>query len=328
MLRRQFMTLIGGAVAGWPLPTRAQQNDTRVIGFLNAGSAQGYAASLAAFLKGLGEAGYVDGRNVTIQYRWAEGRNDRLPALVADLVQRQVAVIAATSTPAALAAKAANTTLPIVFETAADPVQLGLVSSLNRPGGNVTGVTQNNVEVSPKQLELLHELLPDARVLAFMADPSDPTVAEVTANRMQTAARTLGLELHVLNASSESDFDAVFSKVRQLRASGLLISTGTAIFASRSGQLAALAARHAVPTISSSSVFTAAGGLISYGADIVDAYRLTGGYVGRILNGEKPANLPVQQSTKIELRINLQAAKALGLAVPLSLLGRADEVIE
>jgi putative tryptophan/tyrosine transport system substrate-binding protein len=328
MLRRRFITLIGGALAGWPLPTRAQQNDTRVIGFLNAGSAQGYAPSLAGFLKGLGEAGYVDGRNVTIQYRWAEDENDRLPALVADLVQRQVAVIAATSTPAALAAKAANATLPIVFETAADPVQLGLVSSLNRPGGNVTGVTQNNVEISPKQLELLHELLPEARVLAFMVDPSDPIIAKLAANQMQTAARTLGLELHVLNASSESDFDAVFSKVRQLRASGLLISTGTAIFASRSGQLAALAARHAVPTVSSSSLFTAAGGLVSYGADIVDAYRLAGGYVGRILNGEKPADLPVQQATKIELRINLQAAKALGLTVPLSLLGRADEVIE
>jgi putative tryptophan/tyrosine transport system substrate-binding protein len=328
MLRRQFITLIGGAVAGWPLPTRAQQNDTRVIGFLNAGSAQGYAPSLAAFLKGLGETGYVDGRNVTIQYRWAEGQNDRLPALVADLVQRQVAVIAATSTPAALAAKAANTTLPIVFETAADPIQLGLVSSLNQPGGNVTGVTQTNVEVSPKQLELLHELLPEARVLAFMVDPSDPTVAEVTANQMQTAARTLGLQLHVLNASSESDFDAVFSKVRQLRASGLVIGTGTAVFASRSGQLAALAAKHAVPTVSSSSLFTAAGGLVSYGADIVDAYRLTGGYVGRILNGEKPADLPVQQSTKIELRINLKTAKGLNLTVPPTILARADEVIE
>ena len=327
MKRREFIGLIGGAAA-WPLAARAQQNEMPVIGFLNAGSAQGYAPSLAAFLKGLSEAGYVDGRNVAIQYRWAEGQNDRLPALAADLVQRQVAVIAATSTPAALAAKAATATVPIVFETAADPVQLGLVGSLNRPGGNVTGVTQNNVEVSPKQLELLHELLPEARVLAFMVDPSDPTIAKLTANQMQTAARTLGLELHVLNASSESDFDAVFSEVRQLRASGLVIGTGTAVFASRSGQLAALAARHAVPTVSSSSLFTAAGGLVSYGADIVDAYRLAGGYVGRVLRGEKPADLPVQQATKIELRINLVAAKALGVTVPLTLLGRADEVIE
>jgi putative ABC transport system substrate-binding protein len=282
----------------------------------------------AAFLKGLGEAGYVDGRNVTIEYRWAEGQNARLPALAADLVQRQVAVIAATSTPAALAAKAATTTVPVVFETAADPVQLGLVASLNRPGGNVTGVTQTNVEVAPKRLELLHELLPAARVMAFLVDPSDPAVAETTANQMLAAARTLGLELHVLNASAESDFDAVFAKIGQLRASGLVLSAGTALFAGRSGQLAALAARHAVPSVGANRAFTSAGGLISYGADIVDAYRLTGGYVGRILRGEKPADLPVQQATQIELRVNLKAAKALGITVPLTLLGRADEVIE
>jgi putative ABC transport system substrate-binding protein len=327
MKRRAFIGLIGGA-ASWPLAARAQQNEMPVVGFLNAGSPQGYVPSLAAFLKGLGEAGYVDGRNVTIQYRWAESQNDRLPALMADLVQRQVAVIAATSTPAALAAKAANTTIPIVFETAADPVQLGLVGSLNRPGGNVTGVTQTSVEVAPKRLELLHELLPAARIMAFLVDPSDPAVAEVTANQMLAAARTLGLELHVLNASAESDFDAVFAKVSQLRSSGLVISAGTALFASRSGPLAALAAKYAVPTVSSSSAFTSAGGLVSYGADIVDAYRLTGGYVGRVLKGEKPADLPVQQATKIELRINLKAAKALGITVPLTLLGRADEVIE
>jgi putative ABC transport system substrate-binding protein len=312
----------------WPSAARAQQRALPVIGFLNAASAQSYAPSLAAFLEGLGEAGYVDGRNVTIEYRWAEGQNDRLPALAADLVQRQVAVIAATSTPAALAAKAATMTVPIVFETAADPVQLGLVASLNRPGGNVTGVTQTNVEVGPKRLELLHELLPAARIVAFLVDPSDPVVAEATAKQMQAAAGTLGLELRVLNASSESDFDAVFAKVSQLQASGLVISAGTAIFASRSGQLAALAARHAVPTVGANRVFLMAGGLLSYGSDIVDAYRLTGGYVGRILMGEKPAVLPVQQATKIELRINLKAAKALGVTVPLTLLGRADEVIE
>ena len=299
-----------------------------VIGFLNAAFAQSYAPMSAAFLKGLGEAGYVDGRNVTIEYRWAEGQNARLPALVADLVQRQVAVIAATSTPAALAAKAATTTVPVVFETAADPVQLGLVASLNRPGGNVTGVTQTNVEVAPKRLELLHELLPAARVMAFLVDPSDPAVAETTANQMLAAARTLGLELHVLNASAESDFDAVFAKIGQLRASGLVLSAGTALFAGRSGQLAALAARHAVPSVGANRAFTSAGGLISYGADIVDAYRLTGGYVGRILRGERPADLPVQQATQIELRVNLKAAKALGITVPLTLLGRADEVIE
>ncbi len=299
-----------------------------VVGFLNAASAQSYAPFSAAFLKGLGEAGYVDGRNVTIEYRWAEGQNDRLPALAADLVQRQVAVIAATSTPAALAARAVTTTVPIVFETAGDPVQLGLVASLNRPGGNATGVTQTNVEVAPKRLELLHELLPAARVMAFLVDPSDPSVAETTARQMLAAAHTLGLELHVLNASTENDFDAVFAKISQLRASGLVISAGTAIFAGRARQLAALAARHAVPSVGVNRTFVTAGGLISYGADIVDAYRLTGGYVGRILKGEKPADLPVQQATKIELRINLKAAKALGISVPLTLLGRADEVIE
>ena len=332
MRRREFITLLGGTAAApslsWPLAARAQQGMMPVIGFLNAAFAESYAPFSAAFLKGLGEAGYVEGRNVTIEYRWAEGQNDRLPALAADLVRRQVAVIAATGTPAALAAKAATTTVPIVFETAADPVQLGLVTSLNRPGGNITGFTQTNLEIAPKRLELLHELLPAARVMTLLVDPSNPAVAETTASQMLAAARTLGLELHVLNASTESDFDAVFAKVSQLRASGLVISAGTAIFVSRSEQLAALAARHAVPSVSSGRAFVMAGGLISYGADIVDAYRLTGGYVGRILKGEKPADLAVQQATKIELRINLKAAKALGVTVPLTLLGRADEVIE
>ncbi len=332
MRRREFITLLGGAAAvtpvSWPRAARAQQGALPVIGFLNAASAQSYALFSAAFLKGLGEAGYTDGRNVSIEYRWADSQNDRLPALAADLVQRQVAVIAATSTPAALAAKAATTTIPIVFETAADPVQLGLVASLNRPGGNATGVTQTNVEVAPKRLELLHELLPTARVMAFLVDPSDPQVAETSANQMREAARTLGLELHVLGASTESDFEAVFAKTIQLQASGLVIGAGTAIFAGRGAQLAALATRYAVPTIGANQIFTAAGGLISYGADIVDAYRLTGGYVGRILKGEKPADLPVQQATKIELRINLKAAKALGVIVPIALLGRADEVVE
>lgn len=332
MRRREFITLLGGAAAvtsvAWPSAVRAQQRAMPVIGFLNAASAPSYAPILAAFLKGLGEAGYADGRNVTIEYRWADSQNDRLPALAADLVQRQVTVIAATSTPAALAAKAATTTIPIVFETAADPVQLGLVASLNRPGGNVTGVTQTNLEIGPKRLELLHELFPAARVMAFLVDPSDPKVAETSANQMRAAAGTLGLELHELYARTESDFEAVFAKVNQLGASGLVISAGTAIFAGRSGQLGALAARYAVPTVGSNRLFTTGGGLISYGADIVDAYRLTGGYVGRVLKGEKPADLPVQQATKIELRVNLKAAKALGITVPMTLLGRADEVIE
>ena len=328
MRRREFITLIAGAATGWPVVARAQHSTMPVIGFLNAGSTQNYAPNLAAFLKGLGEAGYVDGRNVAIEYRWAENQNDRLPSLIADLVQREVAVIAATSTPAALAAKAATTTIPIVFETGADPVQLGLVASLSRPSGNVTGVTQTNVEIAPKRLELLHELLPAARVVALLVDPSGSAVAETSTRDMQEAARKLGLELHLLNASTERDFDAVFAKIGQLRAGGLVIGAGASILASRSGQLAALAARHSVPCVGTNREFVTSGGLISYGADIVDAYRITGGYVGRILRGEKPADLPVQQATKIELRINLKAAKALGLTVPLTLLGRADEVIE
>jgi putative tryptophan/tyrosine transport system substrate-binding protein len=272
MKRREFIAGLGGAAA-WPLAAHAQQQALPVIGFVNAASQQGYARPLSAFLKGLGETGYVEGHNVAIKYHWAEGKNDRLPGMAADLVHSRVAVIAATSTPAALAARAATKTVPIVFETAVDPVQLGLVATLNRPGGNVTGVTQSNVEVAPKRLELLHELLPRARAMAFLVDPSNPPVAETTARQMLAAARTLGLELHVLNASTESDLDAVFAKVSQLRASGLVISAGTAFFVSRSGQLAALAARHAVPSVYVGRAFVMAGGLISYGGDIVDAYR-------------------------------------------------------
>jgi putative tryptophan/tyrosine transport system substrate-binding protein len=282
MKRRDFIALLGAAAAQ-PLAARAQQGAIPVIGFLNSASAESYAEPLGAFLRGLGEVGYVDGRNVKIEYRWAEGRDDRLPALAADLVLRQVAVIAATSTPAALAAKAATTSVPIVFETAADPIQLGLVASLNRPGGNVTGVTQTNMEIAPKRLELLHELLPTAHVMALLVDPSNPPVAEATADQMLAAAHTLGLELHVLNARTESDFDAVFTNIAQLSASGLVVSAGTAFFVSRSGQLAALAARHSVPAVSVGRAFVLAGGLISYGGDILDAYRVTGGYVGRVL---------------------------------------------
>ena len=298
-----------------------------VVGFVNFASAKGRASHLSAFLKGLSEAGYVDGRNVTIEYRWAEGRNDRLPAMVADLVHRQVAVIAATSTPAALAAKAATTTIPIVFELGTDPVRLGLVASLSRPGGNVTGVTQTNVEIAPKRLQLLHELVPTASIVALLVNPAYPTVAETDTKDVQAAARTLGLKLHVLNASSEDDFDAVFAKLIQLRAGGLVIGGGS-FFASQRTQLAALTVRHAVPAISEYREFAAAGGLLSYGADIAEAYRLAGIYTGRILKGDKPADLPVQQATKVELYINLKTAKALGLTVPNTLIGRADEVIE
>ncbi len=325
MKRREFIALLAGA-ATWSFAARAQQ--LPVIGFLNSASPGSYARYVTAFLQGLKEAGYVEGQNVAIEYRWAEGRSDRLPAMVADLVQRQVTVIAATTTPAALAAKAATTTIPIVFEVGGDPVQLGLVANLNRPGGNVTGVTQLNSVVAPKRLELLHELLPTATVMALLVNPTDSALAETTARDLQTAAHSLGLKLHVLNASTERDFDAVFAKLIELRAGGLVIGSG-AFFAARSEQLAALAVRHAVPAVSANRRFVAAGGLASYEAgSITDSYRLAGVYTGRILKGEKPADLPVQQTVKFELAINLKTAKTLGITVPLPLSGRADELIE
>ena len=321
--RREFITLVGGAAVAWPLEARAQQ-PMPVVGFLNNAWPD---ARVAAFRQGLKESGYVEGQNVAIEYRWAEGRNDRLPAMAADLVRRQVAVIAATTTPAALAAKAATTTIPIVFETASDPVGLGLVASLNRPGGNVTGVTQTNVEVAPKRLELLHELVPTAGVMALLVDPTDPVLAETQSNELQAAAHTFGLELQVFNVGTDRDLDAAFAKLIQSRAGGIVIGTG-AFFISRLEQLAALTLRHAVPTIAQWREFAVAGGLLSYGAHTADSYRLAGDYTGRILRGDKPANLPVQQVSKVELVINLKTAKALGISVPLALSGRADEVIE
>jgi putative ABC transport system substrate-binding protein len=327
MQRRQFITLLGGAAAAWPLAAQAQQPTLPVVGFLNAASAQNYTRQLAAFLKGLGENGYVDGRNVAVEYRWAKDQNDRLPAMAADLVHRQVAVIAATSTPAALAAKAATTTIPIIFELGSDPVQLGLVASLSRPGGNVTGVTNANMGIAPKRLQLLHELLPTARIMALLVNPAEPALAETYTKEVQAAARNFGLELHVLNATSEGDFDVAFSKLTQLRAGGLVIGGG-AFFTSRTEQLAALSVRHAVPAIYYNRRFAVAGGLLSYGADSTDAYRLAGIYTGRVLKGDKPADLPVQQATKVELYINLKTAKALGLTIPNTLIGRADEVFE
>jgi putative ABC transport system substrate-binding protein len=327
MRRREFILALGGAAVGWPLAARAQQPALPVVGFVNTASAKGYARPLAAFLKGLIETGYVDGRNVTIEYRWAEGNNDRLPAFIAEFVQHKVNVIAATSTAAALAAKATTKIIPIVFETASDPIRLGLVASLNRPGGNATGVTQTNVEVAPKRLELLHELVPTASVMALLVYPANPVLAEANTKELQAAARTLGLELHVLNASTESEFDGVFAKLIQLRAGGLVIGSDP-FFTSRSEQLAALTVRHAVPAIYAWREFAVAGGLLSYGAEITEAYRLAGNYTGRVLKGDKPADLPVQQVTKVELVINLKTAKALGLNIPLPLIGRADEVIE
>jgi putative tryptophan/tyrosine transport system substrate-binding protein len=327
MRRRAFITLLGGAVVTWSNAARAQPHPMPVIGFLNVESADGYRPMADAFRQGLKESGYVAGQNLAIEYRWAEGQYDRLPALAADLVHRQVAVIAATTTPAALAAKAATATIPIVFEVGGDPVRLGLVPSLNRPGGNVTGVTQLSVEVAPKRLELLHEMVPTATVMALLINSADSALVERQPSDFLSAAHALGVELHVLNASTERDFDAVFAKLNQLRVGGLVIGTD-AFFNSRSEQLAALTVHHAVPAVYRGREFAAAGGLLSYGASLTEGYRLAGIYTGRIVKGDRPADLPVQRSTKVELIINLKTAKALGLTVPLPLLGRADEVIE
>jgi len=327
MRRRDFIKVVAGSTITWPLAAHAQQPAMPVIGFLNSGSPGPYARNVAALRQGLEEAGYIKGQNVAVEYRWAEGQTDRLPVLAADLVHRQVAVIVATSTPAALAAKSATTTIPIIFELGSDPVQLGLVSSLSRPGGNVTGVTQLGIAVAPKRLELLHELLPTARVMALLVDPTDPTNAKTTVSEVTAAAKTFGLQLHVLNASNENDFTGVFAKLIQLGAGGLVVGGG-AFFVSHEKQLAALTVRHAVPAASEHREFAAAGGLLSYGSDITDAYRITGIYTGRILRGDKPAELPVQRATKVELYINLTTAKALGLSVPPALQARANEMIE
>jgi putative ABC transport system substrate-binding protein len=325
--RRKFLATLGGAAIAWPLAARAQQSGTPVVGWLNASSPDGYRPLVSAFRQGLEESGYVEGQNVTIEYRWAEGRIDRLPAMAAELVQRQVTVIAATTVAAALAAKAATTTIPIIFETAYDPIRFGLVASLNRPGGNITGVTNLNVEVGPKTLELLRELIPTSSVVALLLNPINPIAAEFGLRGLQGAARTLGLELHVLNASTESDFDGVFANLIQLRAGGLIIAADP-LFTSRQEELAALALRHRIPAVYLTREFAAAGGLASYGGSVTDCYRLAGIYVARVLKGEKPSELPVQQATKVELVLNLKTANALGITVPLPISGRADEVIE
>ena len=325
--RRTFLATLGGAAA-WPLAARAQQPAMPVIGYIGTGSRESDAFRLPSFYQGLNETGYVEGRNVAIEYRWADGHNERLPALAADLVRRQVNVIAVpASTPGALAAKAATASIPIVFYIGLDPVELGLVASLHRPGGNITGVTGWNVTVGPKRLELLHEVVPAATVVGLLVNPTSPDLVEADVKEQRAAAQTLGLELHVLNASTERDFDSIFATLPQLRAGGLVIGTDS-FFNTQKEHLAALSVRHRVPTVHQYREFARAGGLMSYGTDTSDLSRQVGVYTGRILKGDKPAALPVQQASKVELVVNLKAAKMMGLTIPLPLLARADEVID
>jgi putative ABC transport system substrate-binding protein len=325
MRRRQFIAFLSGAAVTWPLAARAQQPALPVVGYLNSRAPDADPLLLSAFHQGLKEAGFVEGRNVAIAYRFAANDNDRLPELAADLVRRHVAVIVANG-PATMSAKAASASIPIVFAIGFDPVQLGLVASLNRPGGNITGVVTSFDEIGSKKLELAHELIPGAANFAALLDPSYPSTPGQTKD-LEAAARTLGVQLHVLSASSEQDFDNVFAAVVKL-APGALVIGNDPFFNSRSAQLGALAARSGVPGIFQTREFAAAGGLISYGPNLAESYRTAGTYTGRILKGEAPATLPVQQSTKFDLVVNLKTAKALGLAVPSSLLATADEVIE
>ena len=325
MKRRELITLLGGAAA-WPLAARAQQPALQVIGFLGTGSPDVFAYIVRAFRQGLSETGFVEGRNVAIEYSWADDQLDRLPALAANLVRRQVSLIVANSTRAALVVKAATTTIPVVFQIGGDAVQTGLVASLNRPGGNLTGVTTLAGGLGPKRLELLHELVPAATSIGVLFNPTDQN-AGILSSSLQAAARTLGIELHVLHASTERDFDTVFATFARLQVGALLINPSL-LFNTLGAQLATLTVRHALPAIFQFREFAAAGGLMSYGGSITENYGLLGVYAGRILKGEKPADLPVQQSAKIELVINLKTAKALGLTVPPTLFGRADEVIE
>ena len=323
--RRAFLGALGG-VAAWPFTARSQQAAMPVVGFLNNASPDLYAERMRAFLQGLNEVGYVDGQNVVIEYRWSAGKTDRLPALAAELVALPVSVIFAAPTASALAAKAATATIPIVFTGGADPVASGLVASLNRPGGNLTGVSNLSVELGPKQLELLHELIPTASVIGLLVNPTNPN-AETQVEDMRAAARALGQQIIVQDVIDEPDLEISFVTLMRRRIDALLVLNDVS-FNSRPAQLAALAARHAIAAIYSYRNFTAAGGLMSYGTSFTEPFRLAGMYAGRILKGAKPIDLPVQQATKIELVINLKAAKTLGLTFPITLLGRADEVIE
>jgi putative tryptophan/tyrosine transport system substrate-binding protein len=327
MRRRQFMTLLGGAAAAWPLAARAQQPAMPVIGFIRVGSADASARFAAAFRKGLNETGYIEGQNVMVEYHWMEGQYDRLPALMADLVRRQVAVIAAPGNQPALEAKAATATIPIVFGVGDDPVRLGLVASLSRPGGNTTGINFFVNEVMAKRLRLLHDLVPKAIRIAVLLNPANAAVAETTLRDVQQAASTLGLQIQVFNATTIGEIDAAFATLARERPDALFVA-GDAFFANRRGQFATLTARDRIPATYSLRDYVAAGGLMSYGTDLADMFHQVGVYTGSILKGAKPADLPVLQSTKFEFVINLQTARALGIEVPPGLLAIADEVIE
>jgi putative ABC transport system substrate-binding protein len=326
MKRREFITLFGGAVAAWPLAARAQRPSMPVIGLLSSRVAGNSAYLVAAFREGLKELGYIEGQNVAIEYRWAEGRFDRLPDLTRDLVSRRVAVIAAAATGSVIAAKAATSTIPIVFEIAGDPIKFGFVASLNRPGSNLTGVTFLGTMMTTKQLEVLHETVPNAPLIAFLVNPANPR-SDSEIKVVQAATEALGIRLLVLKASVESDFAATFAMLAQQRAGALLVDIDP-YFNSRADQLIAFAARHAIPTIYPLREYVAAGGLMSYGTSLSDAWHQMGAYAGRILKGDKPADLPVQQSTKVELVINIKTGKAIGLTIPPSVLARADELID
>ena len=326
MRRRGFAMLLGSAVVLRPRAGRAQQPAIPVIGFLDSSSAAALGPFVAAFRKGLEEVGFVEGRNVRIEYRWADGHYDRLPGLAAELVRIPVAVLAATGVTAALAAKASTTTIPIVFHTGSDPVKFGLVASLGKPGGNVTGVVSLNKILVPKQLEFLHELVPKADVIAFLVNPNNGVVRFDTSN-MREAAQAKGVQLQIVEARNKTEIDTAFASLIQRRAGALIVQVDP-FLDGRHEQLAGLAARHAVPAMAAYPEFATAGGLISYGNSRADAYRLEGNYAGRLLKGERPAELPVQQSVKAELVINLKTAKALGVTVPPSLLVRADQIIQ
>jgi putative ABC transport system substrate-binding protein len=326
MHRREFTWLVGCAAVAWPVALRAQQAAMPVVGYLGASSRETTGRLVAAFLLSLKEAGFIEGQNVAIEYRWADDQYDRLPAMAADLVRRQVTAIVAVSQLAAVAAKAATATIPIAFTTAVDPVATGLVASLNRPGGNMTGVMFLGAQLAAKGLGLLHELVPNARTIAVLVNPDNPN-AEVQVEQVQQAARALGLQVLVLKARSEVEFDAVFASLLQQHADALMVAADPRLISHRD-RLVALAARHSVPTAYFSREFVTAGGLLSYGSDIADAYRHVGVYVARILKGTRPVDLPVIQPTKFELAINLKTAKALGLTVPSSVIAIADEVVE